>query len=100
MLDQQVSERRTVDQNNLVLNFSHIFLGRFRETASGDKNSFARLLSMQCTDERLNFFAPYLSVIPAFGLQIDSVKPKLVFFDHGIDAAVAGLSDCLSEVSP
>jgi hypothetical protein len=73
MLDQQISKFVTVDQDNLILNVAHVITSGLGETGGRKKNSLTRFSAMQSTDERLNFLAADLVVVPAFGLYVNHV---------------------------
>ena len=91
MLDHQGGETIAVYEHNLLTflaNFFDILAGCHCEVAGCDKYTLACALAGKSTDKRLKLFSSN-GILPAFRLQINSLKPQSVFFYHAINSFVA-----------
>src|SRR5213076_298197 len=93
VLDEQVSQGGTINQDDFILDVPHVVVRGFGEATRSNENSLSRFLPMQRTNKRLNFLAADLAIVPTLSLQIDSVEAEFVLFNHGIYSRVARLSN-------
>jgi hypothetical protein len=73
VIDEKVRQSRSVNQDDFVLNVPDIIRGWFRKLASRDENAGVSLLSMEGSDECLNFLAPHLGIVPSLCLKVARV---------------------------
>lgn len=89
MLNHQVGQSVTINQNNFLGYFLGVGDSGVGEIAGGDENSFMRLLASQGTDETLDLLTAD-GVLPTLGLHINHIQPQPVFVDQSVDAFVVG----------
>ena len=91
--DHQLSKARAIDQDNPLLQSSHVFNGRCAEGCRSYKHTFACTQSNQATGKPLNFRTAYAGMRSiSFGLYIDTVQTETIFIYNSVDTAVAAFA--------
>lgn len=101
MIEHQLRELAAIDQDH-SRDDMNCELDRFRrEARGGDEYALRSALSMERSDEALNFWAADRpSRCPALGLDVDLVEAELVFSDDAVDAFISALTQPLGGIRP
>lgn len=93
MLDHQVGEAVTVDENNALGQVADEVDGRGGEAGRGDEDAFGGTDADEAAEKALHFWPADADMGGvALGLHIDAIKAEAVLIDHAIDTTVPGFA--------
>ena len=98
MINHERGKLLTIDENDFRGNDVCELFRVTRKVGRCNENTFVRTLPLKGTCKFLDF-RPADSSLPSFGLDIDDVQAKLVFFNDSVDATISTLADGSSCVS-
>jgi hypothetical protein len=88
MIDHQIGKLGAIDQHNSLFDPVNILKCVLRKPGRRYENTFSRPKTFQTTRKGLNC-RPANTIRPPFCLDINNIKPQLVFFDDAINSAIA-----------
>ena len=87
MVNHEIGELRTADQDDGRFDGSCVRLSFLRELGSGEEDPLARSLSLQSAGEPLNLGSTDRT-LPTLRLNIDGLKAESILLDDSVDAPV------------
>lgn len=90
MLDHEIGQFPSVDQDDALGQMFHIVPRRLAEGRGGDENTLAGAQADQAADETIDVWTTDLvGWCIAFCLHVDAIKPKPILVDDPVHAAIA-----------
>ena len=98
MVDHQLGQLITINQNNFASDLGNIASSILGESGSCDENALGSLLRLKCSGKLHDVRPSNRSIVPSLGLNVDEVQPQFVFFDNSVDTPISTLAHGLSRV--
>lgn len=88
MLDQQITQPVSIDQDHPLRNVSYIFHGRGAESRGSDENSLGSPKANQASDKSLDVGPTYALLLIELCLNIYAIQTEPILVNHAINATI------------